>query len=396
MSSQQRPASQAWLLFWVHTYVLAFAVVGLLPIAGGLPLPPGLGTPGSVLTQFYFLVINAFLQGLFLGLGQWLLLRNQGLASRRFVLLTTLGWVLGLSLGLWIIFGISRLVPDLSQVSSPGAVSALNFGLLIFNSVPFFVAGLVLGGFQWLGLRRDQLSGPRWVLASGLGFLFFLLVRNGFTYLGGIAQAPWIGAPLGLWVASLVPGLVTGGILARSSGESGLAAGLRKLGLVQPVVILLVSLVSSFMASEIGRAVELARASRPASVVLSYESGLPADGEREVRLQAQVLNRQGQALPGQNVKFQIENRDLIFEAADGSQGVLPVDEGCIVVEEQVCLPSAIVQSGPDGIAEVRYRTPTWEAFMLTEPIRFHAQVFQRDPDSTSGPAAQGEIYFAPP
>ena len=137
-------------------------------------------------------VIVPILAGLLMGLAQWLVLRDYVTQSRDWILYHAGGWVVGYSLGLFVVQALSK-IPF-------GAL----FGFLLF--------GAIIAIFQWPILRREIPHILPWVLANMIGWMLGALVSQ------LVAGALFSRTPATLIVSTIVTvgitGLIAGGITA--------------------------------------------------------------------------------------------------------------------------------------------------------------------------------------
>jgi hypothetical protein len=119
--------------------------------------------------------------GLSFGIMQWLILRRYMPRAGWWVLVSTLGWILG--------FGVLALADKFTENLVTGAIQP-EVSALVF----FLAAGASLGILQWLVLRRHMLQAGWWVLANVVGWgILGLIVGKSldrFTDLVAIAAVP--------------------------------------------------------------------------------------------------------------------------------------------------------------------------------------------------------------
>jgi hypothetical protein len=119
--------------------------------------------------------------GLSFGIMQWLILRRYMPRAGWWVLVSTLGWILG--------FGVLALAGKFAENLVPSAIQP-EVSALVF----FLAAGVSLGILQWLVLRRHMLQAGWWVLANvvGWGILGLIIGKSldRFTDLAAMAAVP--------------------------------------------------------------------------------------------------------------------------------------------------------------------------------------------------------------
>lgn len=103
-------------------------------------------------------VVVPLLAGLLLGVAQWLVLRNYVNGSHDWILNHIGGWVVGYSLGLYII----------------QALSGFPLGTLI----GFILFGVIVAVFQWPVLRREIPHLFTWILANVVAWAFGAFVSQ--------------------------------------------------------------------------------------------------------------------------------------------------------------------------------------------------------------------------
>lgn len=149
-----------------------------------------------------------FLLGALIGIAQglvFLLWRKVSIAIW-WAAATFIGWIAALTL----VLGIGVV---LSRVGITGTESGSVSGLIIAA----FACGPVLGGTQWLILRRLVGHAAWWILATSVGFTtaIFVAVITAFTTLG--LYSPHIG-----WIMGIIYGAITGVALKLLLGQTGL------------------------------------------------------------------------------------------------------------------------------------------------------------------------------
>jgi hypothetical protein len=119
--------------------------------------------------------------GFSFGIMQWLILRRYMPRAGWWVLVSTLGWILG--------FGVLALADKFAQNLVTSAIQP-EVSALVF----FLAAGVSVGILQWLVLRRHMLQAGWWVLANVVGWgILGLIVGKSldrFTDLAAMAAVP--------------------------------------------------------------------------------------------------------------------------------------------------------------------------------------------------------------
>ncbi len=172
-----RDSSVGWDFWfqWVLASTIGVAVLFALIFAVAMLVGAIVGGEAEDKVPFVPLV------GLSFGIMQWLILRRYMPRAGWWVLVSTLGWILG--------FGVLALADKFTENLVTSAiqpeVSALAF---------FLAAGASVGILQWLVLRRHMLQAGWWVLANVVGWgILGLIVGKSldrFTDLAAIAAVP--------------------------------------------------------------------------------------------------------------------------------------------------------------------------------------------------------------
>jgi hypothetical protein len=196
--------NQQWnvILPWMLA-TMAGVVLGILSL---LTLATGLALAGTS-TVLVGLIGGVGLGG-GIGIAQWLVLRRHIASAGWWVLVSAVGGMIGVALGLVLSDALRPLIstllgeaiqsrPSGPRVSLSGAAAVGAAGAVI---------GVVLGSAQWLVLRRHARSAGWWILASCLGWMAGLSLSAGTIDVLGI--------PLSLLVIGIVSGAATGSLLA--------------------------------------------------------------------------------------------------------------------------------------------------------------------------------------
>jgi uncharacterized protein YbjT (DUF2867 family) len=193
---------RAWLLRCGLAEVAGIGLAAVTAIGLNRLLPEPQTVPMKLLNYGSFLFIGA-LEGAFIGLAQGTLLKRlvPTLGLGPFALSTMVPAILGWAIGM---------APSTFLISTtPGAVqwSPPSTGVMLLIGVAGgCVGGLLIGGAQWLVLRRHASSAHRWVVASMVGWAAAL--------------------PLDLLGASLPDVATPAPLIVLSAGGFGLLAGL--------------------------------------------------------------------------------------------------------------------------------------------------------------------------
>ncbi len=170
-----------------------------------------------VLTLGLSLVVGGT-EGACLGTGQWLVLRRrfERLRWSAWAGATALGgglaWALGMGLG-----------GRLTTMPPPWL-----FGVLMIGSGLIF--GGLLGGCQWLALRRHAARSGAWIGANALGWTIGLLAAYLASAVIDEPTPVWQSVAIGLAAGAtmaLVPAVLTGRVLRGLSPANGLSSKIR-------------------------------------------------------------------------------------------------------------------------------------------------------------------------
>jgi hypothetical protein len=160
---------------WVLASTIGVAVLFALILAVAMLVGAIVGGEAEDKVPFVPLV------GLSFGIMQWLILRRYMPRTGWWVLVSTLGWILG--------FGVLALADKFTENLVTGAIQP-EVSALVF----FLAAGASVGILQWLVLRRHMLQAGWWVLANVVGWgILGLIVGKSldrFTDLVAIAAVP--------------------------------------------------------------------------------------------------------------------------------------------------------------------------------------------------------------
>jgi hypothetical protein len=188
---------------WVLATV-AGVVIGILSI---LTFVSGLALTGTS-TVLVGIIGGAALGG-GVGIAQWLVLRRYVRSAIWWIVVSVIGGMLGVALGLLLSDALSPLISAL--LGEAGQVRPTRPGVLLSRALAAAVAGacvgLVLGGAQWLVLRRHVQSALWWIVVSWLGWMTSLSVGAGMVDLVGVLGS--------LLVVGVVSGVAMGWLLAQ-------------------------------------------------------------------------------------------------------------------------------------------------------------------------------------
>lgn len=171
-------------LYW--SWLLASAIGGA--VIGALSAPTDF---------FWYLIMTGFV----VGIAQWLVLRRYLPYARWWILVSGLGWILGIMVGIMAREITAPTIELLESVSRPQGVFWLN----VVNGT---VYGAVLGVAQWLVLSRHTQRAGWWVFASTIGGAV-----NGGVGAACAVAIPWGGAALPYGAGWAGAGAVTGMVL---------------------------------------------------------------------------------------------------------------------------------------------------------------------------------------
>lgn len=187
-------AKRLW-LEWTIATLVGYSV-GTLAI-----LPWLVGAAYAAQPTLWSGLVGGGVLGIGLGVAQWLILRRHTSQARRWWLLATIvGAALGLACGLALadLLVLSTFTP----ATRDAAALVMPWRAAMQAGITGAVFGLVLGGAQWLALRRSRPIGGEWIAASGLGWL----VGMGL----GAALAAVISVLGALLVTGVISGVITG------------------------------------------------------------------------------------------------------------------------------------------------------------------------------------------
>jgi hypothetical protein len=187
---------------WVLATV-AGVVVGILSV---LTLVTGFALAGAS-TLLVGLIGGAGL-GAGLGMTQWLVLRRHIPAAGWWVLVSSVGGIIGVAVALMLADGLRPLIAaSLDEPVRSGSIAPRRIvSSALENGVAGTGVGLGLGSAQWLVLRRSARSAGWWIVASCVGWMASLSLGAGMLDL--------IGTPLSLLVVGIVVGAATGSMLS--------------------------------------------------------------------------------------------------------------------------------------------------------------------------------------
>ena len=168
-----------WIGFWLLWSLVSFSglFVDRILFRGTLVAPSiitlmenWIGTEGVQLRLFEVVTSGYFglVDGLLLGLFQWIAIKRKLIAARIWILATSLGFAVGL-ITFWSL--IIVFVPDRSLL---GSVDEWGFGIGLLDSI---LTGTTLGFAQWLVLRKKVAKAEWWVAVSIVSMVAAWLVR---------------------------------------------------------------------------------------------------------------------------------------------------------------------------------------------------------------------------
>ena len=196
--------NQQWnvILPWMLATV-AGVVLGILSL---LTLTTGLALAGTS-TVLVGLIGGAGLGG-GIGIAQWLVLRRHIASAGWWVLVSIVGGMIGVALGLVLEDALRPLISTLlgEAIQSRSSGPRVSLSDTVAVGAAGAVVGAVLGSAQWLVLRRHVRSAARWIVASCLGWMAGLSLSAGTVDVLGI--------PLSLLAIGVVSGAATGSLLA--------------------------------------------------------------------------------------------------------------------------------------------------------------------------------------
>jgi hypothetical protein len=189
-------------VLWTVATVVGL-VIGILSI---LTLVTGLALGGSS-TALVGIVGGAAL-GAGVGLAQWLVVRQHLRDVSRWVLASTVGGTIGVAIGLVFADALRPLFGSVltDAVQARPTVPRLLWSSALETGIAGAIAGISLGGAQWLVLRRQVRSAGWWIVVSGLGWMAGLSLSTALIDVGGILVS--------LLLAGIVVGGMTGMLLA--------------------------------------------------------------------------------------------------------------------------------------------------------------------------------------
>ena len=137
-------------------------------------------------------VIVPIITGILLGLAQWLVLRPYIVHSHDWILNHAAGWVVGFSIGLFIVQLLSK---------TP-------LGMLL----GFIAFGAIVALFQYPTLRREIPHLSTWILANVIGWTLgaYLSQLAGGVFLHNTAPSALVSVLVSVGITGLVAGAITG------------------------------------------------------------------------------------------------------------------------------------------------------------------------------------------
>jgi hypothetical protein len=182
--------------FWVE-WTLATVVGYTLAILGILPWVVRLAYTAQ--PELVSGLAGGAVLGGALGSAQWLVLRRHAREVTGWWLLASIaGGLLGLALGMALADTIA--LPSLTATTREAAMRASAWRVALQTGVTGAVLGVVLGGAQWLVLRRSLRPAGWWILVNGLGWM------------AGMALGAVLAAPASVIGALLITSITSGAI----------------------------------------------------------------------------------------------------------------------------------------------------------------------------------------
>lgn len=168
-----------------------FMMLGIAIMADG-------GSVGYVPYIFALIIlfIGGLLMGGWLGFMQWLVLRNEVLDARKWVVATSLGAAIGSVLS-WLIYGLIFV----TIVARPdGAYFSFAFEYMAFG----LSLGIAIGTSQWVLLRQWVDRAEWWIVTLPLCFTMAMLIAN-FYLVSGILVRPihWLTQRLAIFAPDI-------------------------------------------------------------------------------------------------------------------------------------------------------------------------------------------------
>jgi hypothetical protein len=139
-----------------------------------------------------------------MGVAQWLILRRYTPINAWWVLAGSVGGALGLALGMPLA---DTLTLPLPVPAVRGVTTAIAWRVAVQAGVTGAAAGVVIGGTQWLVLRRFIRSAGLWIIVNGLGWMAALGLGAAITNGAGLFGA--------LLFSGLAGGAITGIVMQR-------------------------------------------------------------------------------------------------------------------------------------------------------------------------------------
>ena len=114
--------------------------------------------------DYEFLMSALFLVGLFMGFGQWIVIRNKIKITKSWIFATTIGFSIGGLVSFQFLYFLVQYDYNFYMF----------YGTILIGGT-FIGAGIFMGFFQWLSLKRKLAGSFLWSLVNGLSFLIGLL-----------------------------------------------------------------------------------------------------------------------------------------------------------------------------------------------------------------------------
>lgn len=143
-----------WILYSTAASIVAFLFIVLLLDVLELPFLVEANESGPTLTDQLIGALIFGMSGFIIGFGQWMVLRMTFLATRKWMLASAGGWLLGYA----------------TNVILRDSVSGI-FDSAMVLFFPWLVIGLWAGILQWIILRRRYRDSSAWITMSALAVL---------------------------------------------------------------------------------------------------------------------------------------------------------------------------------------------------------------------------------
>jgi hypothetical protein len=198
-----------WVAAFVAAEVIGLGGAGVVGLSGALLAGDDPSTLVVIASATAMLAAGAF-EGACVGFAQWMRLRTvlPGFSRRPWIVATAIG-----ALGAWFLGGLSSTVVEFETISDAVLIPAAGVGGIL--------AGAILGGAQWVVLRRYVPNAGVWVWANVLGWSVGLAVSFLGVSLTPAEFSPLALLTIGLTAAAtgLTPALATGIVVPQLAGS---------------------------------------------------------------------------------------------------------------------------------------------------------------------------------